>query len=224
MLIINDKKEYKMSRVVMSLPSLGVTGKGYERNKEIYVVSFATDLNPRTKPAIPDVVAAYNETLPNLVPDLAKQAALQFITVSVSNIFPRIRQDQPVSLSGSGIILYPPKDPQGLLALHLMVIECDESTRNIGEFLAKLLGENSVQSVVTSLLSTITQPLLATLMNAIIDQVPKALKKNRDDLYFAHSHAGFDFDNYANEYDKPYTDYLIGNDRVNCVLRSRVID
>jgi len=112
-----------MPRVVLSIPELGVCAGG---NQEIYVISFAADLHHTGQPKAVDAIAAYNETLPNVVPEIQKEALMQFMVVSVSNMFERIRPDQPVSLTGSGIILYPGLDPKGLLASHFAIIECDK--------------------------------------------------------------------------------------------------
>lgn len=211
-----------MSKVILSIPELEVTEKGWEINKEIYVISFASDLNATGQPKVSEVVAAYNETLPNIVPKIQNEAALKYVLVSVSNLFTRIRPDQPISLSGSGILLYPHIDPKGLLASHFIIVESDQGTRDLGKTLTKILGDQSVVNLISQLAQMVTQPLLAALMSAIISQVPKILASNRDDLLFAHSHSGFEFDNYGCEPEKSYTDYKIGNDMASCTLRVRV--
>ncbi len=211
-----------MPKVILSIPELGVTEKGWETNKEIYVISFAADLNITGKPKMSDVIAAYNETLPNVVPSLQNEAALQYLLVSVSNTFTRIRPDQPVSLSGSGILLYPNFDPKGLLASHFIIVESDQETRDISKLLKTILGDESIISLVANLAKGITQPLLALLMNAVISQVPKALVTNQDDILFSHSHSGFEFDNYGCDHETKYTNFKLGNDLAYCTLRVRV--
>jgi hypothetical protein len=140
----------------------------------------------------------------------------------VSNTFPRIRKDLPLSLSGSGILLYPNLDPKGLLAMHFVVIECDQKTRDLGRTLDGILGSKPVRDVVTRLVAGVTQPLLAGLMSALVEQIPKTLANNEDDLLFAHSHSGFDFDKYGLEPGESMRDYAIGNDKVRCKMRVRV--
>jgi hypothetical protein len=211
-----------MATVVVSIPKLGVRGKSLERNREIYVLSLAAD-NRGRDPGRNDVpIAAHNETLSNVVPELQEHAALQFVLCMVSNTFPRIRKDQSLSLSGSGILLYPNLDPKGMLALHMVVVESDRKTRDLGRTLDGIFGSKAVGDVVTKLIAGVTQPLLAGLMTALIDQIPKVLAKNHDDLLFAHNHSGFDFDRYGLEASETLHDYVLGNDKVRCKLRVRV--
>src|SRR5262245_42662030 len=101
-------------------------------DREVYVISLASDLRGESNHR-PPAVGASNQTLDGLSPDV--EAAMKFMVVSVSNIFQLIDKDQPVSLSGDGIVLYPPADPQGMLALHFAVVESDQKARNFGAFL-----------------------------------------------------------------------------------------
>jgi hypothetical protein len=211
-----------MPNVVVSIPELGLRGKSLERNREIYVVSFAVDSRGADRQRNEVPIAAHNETLANAVPGLQNRAALQYVLCMVSNTFQRVRKNQPVSLSGSGILLYPNLDPMGLLALHVVVIECDQKTRNLGKGLEGLLVSKSVGDVVARLAVKVTQPLLAGLMNALIDQVPKFLARNKDDILFTHNHSGFDFDRYGLVGDDPVCDFALRNDKVACTLRVRV--
>jgi len=59
-------------------------------------------------------------------------------------------------------------------------------------------------------------------MTALISRIPAVLKKNRDDLLFAHSHSGFDFDDYGLNPGETQSEYAVGNDRCACRLRVRV--
>jgi hypothetical protein len=58
-------------------------------------------------------------------------------------------------------------------------------------------------------------------MNALVSGLPQLLKKNKDDFLFAHSHSGFDFDNYGVD-NGSKADFDLENDRVFCTLRVRV--
>lgn len=219
-----------MPKVVLSLPKLGVTGGGLEKKKEIYVLSFVADLAPppvdadgKPEPKLPEIIAAHNETLPNVVPELASDALLQFVLVSVSNLFTRIKPNQPVSLSGSGILLYPNLDPHGLLASHFVVVESDAGKRNLGKLLGDIAGDDAVSGAVKKLIQNgVSAQPLAGLLSSLVFQVPKVLKKNKDDLLFAHSHSGFDFDNYGAGPDKKFAEFDLGNDRAYCTLRVMV--
>lgn len=208
-----------MSSVVLSIPRLGVKRGGWEKRKEIYVLSFSSDLNDSGSAKLPETIAAYNETLPNVVPNIQKEGLLQFVLMSVSNTFQRITPDIPVSLSGSGILLYPNLDPKGLLANHFVVIEDDEGKRNLGKRLENLFDNTEVKSLVTALKKSVSQQAIAALMNTLVSQLPKILKKNKDDFLFSHSHSGFAFDNYGGAPDQAVTDYPLENDRVFCTLR-----
>jgi hypothetical protein len=210
-----------MPKVVLSIPRLGVKRAGFEKKKEIYVMSFTSDLNPSPEARLPEVIAANNETLPNVVPQAQGKALLQFVLMAVSNSFQRIQPDQPVSLSGSGILLYPNLDPKGLLANHFVVIEGDEGKRNLGKMLSNLFADEEVSGLVDALKTAVTQPAVAALMNALVSGLPQLLKKNKDDFLFAHSHSGFDFDNYGVD-NGSKADFDLENDRVFCTLRVRV--
>lgn len=213
-----------MSKVVLSIPKLGVTERGWEHDKEIYVISFTSDLaKVSDAPKLPDVIAAYNETLPTLSPALMKSAIMQYVVMAVSNVFPRIRADQPVSLGGSGILLYPHLDPKGLLACHFMIVESDDATRRLGKVLQGIMSNKGISDAVGALIAAgITQPLLAGLMRSILTEVPAILQKNKDDLLFAHSFSGFDFDDYGLRAGENPSDYDLGNDRAFCTMRVRV--
>lgn len=84
-----------------------MTHRGWEINKGIYVLSFTADLNQAQGSKVEDVIAAYNETLPTVAPAAVAHAGMKYLLTAVSNIFPRVRPDQPVSLSGGGILLWP---------------------------------------------------------------------------------------------------------------------
>lgn len=213
-----------MAKVVISIPKLGVTSKGAEKIKEIYVLGLASD-NRKTGTGGQEnfPIAAYNETLPNIVPEIMNHSFLKYFVCSVSNIFERITPAQPVSLSGSGIVLYPNLDPGGLLALHFVIIESDQKTRNVGNVLNDLFNDDQVAGLLKKLSQTITQDLIASVFRVIVGQIPVILKKNKDDALFAHSHSGFNFDNYGiSSPDGNFEDFEVGNDRAYCTLRIRV--
>ena len=114
-------------KVYATLPEITVTKKGLEKKKEIYVISLASDLHGESNHK-PLALGATNETISEITPDI--KAGMKFFVVAVSNIFERIKPNQPPSLSGDGIVLYPPSDPEGMLALHFVIVESDKKTRN----------------------------------------------------------------------------------------------
>ena len=212
-----------MPRVTVSIPQLGVTEKGWEKNKEIYVIGIAADLNSSSK-LDEDPIGAYNETIPKIAPEISKISSMRWFVASASNVFNRIRADQPVSLSGSGIILYPNLDPNGMLALHLSIVECDEGKRKTGKILNEILGDANTTAAVEGLSKVLEKIPLVAAMKAITGVVPTVLKKNKDNRLFDHNHSGFDYDHYGTILGQTVTDFVIGNDLAHCTLRIRLID
>ncbi|MCG8457947.1 MAG: hypothetical protein MI919_16845 [Holophagales bacterium] len=212
-----------MSKVVLSIPKLGVTNKGWEDNKEIYIMSFVGDLRPVDAPRVTEAISAYNETLPNVVPSVAEEALMKFVLLAVSNVFQRVRADQPVSLSGSGVLLYPALDPNGMLASHFVVLEDDHGRRHLGKLLENLFANDDIMSLVAKLQRNVTQPLVGTLFNALASNLPAILEKNKDDFLFSHSHSGFPWDNYGCRPGETTSEFELGNDRAFCTLRVAVI-
>lgn len=134
-------------------------------------------------------------------PDLA---ALRWVLVSASNMFERVSVSQPVSLSGSGILLYPNLDPKGLLACHFVVVESESKTRHLGKVLEEVLGDDSVKAAVDVLANAaaaaaggVPGAAAAAVMRALVSVLPKVLQKKRDRIWFTHDHSGFDFDAYG---------------------------
>ena len=210
-----------MAEVVLSIPRLGVKKGGRERNKEVYVISFSSDENNRGH-MVPDVIAAQNETMPHVWPDVGKAALSQFVHVAVSNAFQRIRPDQPVSLSGSGILMYPNLNPGGMLANHFVVLEDDQGQRDVLGLLNRLISHEKVSGVVEQLQEGVSRSLVGGLFRALISGLPAVLA-NKDDFLFSHSHSGFDFDDYGLPPGQVVGhDFELENDRVFCTLRVRV--
>lgn len=221
-----------MSKVVLSIPRLGVTYNGLEKNKELYVLSFAVDGNPVADQAatMKHLIGANNETLPDLAPALSNLAALRWVLVSASNMFERVSMSQPVSLSGSGILLYPNLDPKGLLACHFVVVESESKTRHLGKVLEEVLGDDSVKAAVDVLANAaaaaaggVPGAAAAAVMRALVSVLPKVLQKKRDRIWFTHDHSGFDFDAYGLPAGSEGShDFDLTNDRVELTLRLRV--
>ena len=210
-----------MAEVVLSIPRLGVKQGGWERNKEVYVLSFSSDENNQGR-MVSNVVAAQNETLPHVWPEVGKVAISRFVHVAASNTFQRIRPDQPVSLSGSGIILYPNLNPGGMLANHFVVLEDDQGQRDLMGLLKSLISDEEVSGVVDQLLMGVSRSLVGGLFRALTSRLPEVLA-NKDDFLFSHSHSGFDFDDYGLPPGQTVGhDFELENDRVFCTLRLRV--
>ena len=207
-------------RVYATLPKVHVTEKGWEKNKEIYIISLASDLHGKSNHR-PAIVGASNEMLTNISPGI--ESAMKFFAVSVSNVFERIRPDQPLSLSGDGIVLYPPADPKGMLSLHFTIVESDQGARNVGKLLEKILGDSSVKTLLseitklTAASGNIPVTLLTSLFGAVTTIIPVVLKNNKDDIMFSHSHSGVDFNGYGGSHDGE--SYPVGNDLSGATLK-----
>lgn len=207
-------------RVYATLPEVSVTKKGWERNKEVYIISLASDLHGESNHR-PLVLGAMNETLKDVSPTV--KTAMRFFAVSVSNVFQRIRTDQPLSLSGDGIVLYPPADPEGMLALHFVIVESDRGTRRAGRILEGILGDKTVKTFLSQLTEltlaagNIPAHVLTSLFGAVTKTLPQVIKKNRDDIMFSHSHSGVDFNGYGGSPDG--TSYPVGNDLARATLK-----
>ena len=210
-----------MAEVVLSIPRLGIKQGGWERNKEVYVLSFSSDENNEGH-MVSDVVAAQNETLPHVWPAVGDAAFARFVHVAASNTFQRIRPDQPVSLSGSGILLYPNLNPGGMLSNHFVVLEDDQGQQGLSGLLNRLIGDEEVSGVVERMQEGVSRSLVGVLFRTLISRLPGVLS-NKDDFLFSHSHSGFDFDDYGLPPGETVGhDFELENDRVFCTLRVRV--
>lgn len=200
-------------RAYASIPALAVREK--KINRELYVISFASDLRGESNHR-PPAVGASNQTLESLTP--AADAAMKFVIAAVSNIFHGIDKNQAVSLSGDGIVLYPPADPNGMLALQFSVIESDKGARDI---LGRVLGDDEVKrelktlKKLTTLARGVSSEALSALMGSIAEAVVAHLGK--DDILFSHGHSGVDFSAYGGI--PTGRDYELGNRKIACTLR-----
>jgi len=208
-------------QVYASLPKITVLKGGGEVRKEIYVLSFAADLNSKLKKRQPAVGAA-NETIDRLTPE-----GSDFFVLSVSNVFEGIKNKIPLSLSGDGVILYPPRDPKGMLGLHFAVVESDQGTRDLGTLLGSIFKLPSVKSTLaevakytalTIIPAAIPPAVLTAAFGAVATALPIVLKANKDDVLMCHSHSGVEFNNYGGASARG-VDFQVGNDRVDAVLR-----
>lgn len=200
------------------LPKLKLTKA--KINREIYVVSIGTDLRGESNHR-PPAVGSDNETLKKLTPEI--QAAMKLAVIAVSNVFHNIDKDQAVSLSGDGIVLYPPADPQGMLALHLAVVESDKGSRDIGKLLKGIFADKDVKDLlkeittITAASRGIPADLLTTFMGVAVKALTTFLENNEDDILFSHGHAGRAISKYGGSAEG--RDYAIGNKKVEATLR-----
>jgi len=153
------------------------------------------------------------------MPNRENPGVLKWIVASVSNVFHWVRPDQPPSLSGSGIVLYPNLEPKGFLALHLSIVESDAGARSAGKALQGILGHDAVKGAVGGMTKA-GEAGVASLMRVATGVLPGVLKNNEDDLLFSHLHSGFEWDDYGLD-GETTRDFELGNDRAYCTLRIR---
>ncbi len=176
-------------RVFASMPRLESLKGG---NKELYVISIATDLRGVDE-GLDRTVSANNQPLDRLVPPNADRSLLKYYVMAISNVYEKIRPGNPVSMIGDGIILYPELDPKGLLGLDIFVVESDSGHRSAGKLIEGLLGDNSVKTGVDSLIdagASLTAPLVGAVANAVVSAIPAILKNNHDDLLLSIAYSG----------------------------------
>jgi len=177
--------------VFVCMPELRL--KKAKFNRELYVVSFASDLRGESNHR-PPAVGAANKTLASFTPDI--ESAMKFFVMAASNIFHGIDKDQPPQLGGDGIVIYPPADPQGMLALHISIVESDAGIRNQGKLLGEVFGKKEIKDVLgeiskfTSAAGPIPANLLTAAMAAITSVLPGILEKNGDNVYLDYNFSG----------------------------------
>ena len=210
-----------MARVTVSIPKLGVTRKGREKSKEIYVLGLACDLAGSSSDESEIISALENSSL-DLLHSLAAQDEMKWIISSVSPVFKRIQHDQPVSLTGNGIVLYRHRDPKGFLSLHFFVIECDQEFRNIGKLFRKVFTQKSARDSVKKLSVGINPKLIEGLVGTLTTIVAGVIKRNGDTVLLSHLHSGSIRDNYGLNDGSNRQDFSLQNNRAYCTLRVQV--
>lgn len=208
-----------MSKLVISIPKLCLTPNVDDR--KIYVLAFSSDLNI-VKNNETEIIGAVNENISDVVSTLASKDAMNFVLASVSNIFPLNEDFRCASLGGSGIMLYPNLDPKGFLGLQLFVIESRSSSRELGKKFEKIFSSEGVKNAVGKLTTSVTPPLVGSLLGAITDVVTIIFKNTNDKVLLAHGHSGFDFDNYGLDEDKNMQDFPLKSKKIDATLRFRL--
>jgi hypothetical protein len=184
-------------KVFVCLPELRL--KKAKFNRELYVVSFASDLRGESNHR-PPAVGASNRTLATFTPEI--ESAMKFFVMATSNIFHGIDKDQPPQLGGDGIVIYPPADPEGMLAIHISVVESDAGIRNQGKLLAEIFGKKEIKDVlgeiakVTGAAGPIPAGILTAAMAAITSVLPGILQKNGDNVYLDYNFSGRNMGSY----------------------------
>jgi hypothetical protein len=180
-----------VSEVFVCMPELRL--KKAKFDSELYVVSFASDLRGQSLHR-PPAVGASNSTLADFSP--AIEAAMEFFVIAASNIFHHVDKTHPPQLGGDGIVLYPPADPRGMLALHVSVVESDAGIRKQGKLLEKVFQDKDVKSALDAIAKwtgpagPLPTEVLTKAMGAITAVLPEILKSNGDDVLLDYDFSG----------------------------------
>ncbi len=126
-------------------------------DKELYIVSFATD-----KRKIENAIDNANlpSALDKLVPKLATTNILKRVTLYVSPIFERARKNENLPIFGDGLTLYE-ADPNGFFEISIAVMESDSGHANLEKSLSTKLDTKEVNDLVGKLPSVGTIPTSA---------------------------------------------------------------
>ena len=213
-------------RVTVSIPHLVVT-KGWEKKKEIYVTGAVAQQKPWGGNGPDGGLLCHHCALgvggsngENGSAESGSPSKNARSAVFCSEIFYRVRSDEPLSVSGSGILIYPPADPGDYFGLYLAVMESDEGARNAATFMSDTVAKIEEDKGLKPVLDDAAMAPLGGLARVIA----AVMKANRDDHLLTHYHSGFREDCFGLPADSapPVHDFKLGNDRVSLTLRMRV--
>ena len=190
-------------RVSASLETVQVKELNDPGRNEIYVVAMAAD----------------NMAMERREDNATDVSAGQFRWVSsLSVVFKGIKNNEEISLSGDGIILYPNRNPKGALGICFSIVEQDKrqgSNLKAAQFLENI-GEsltNNINVDVSNLLISATESII------------RYYKK--DDILFTHCHSGFSHNSYGiegSETTRTKTQSIeLDKERVKVVLKLTII-
>ena len=168
------------TRVSVSITALA-SGNAGEKEKEIYAVALYTD--------------GSEDRTPTECQD--RQGLLLncgAFTMVASPVYKNITVGSPVSLSGSGIILYPNRAPNGYLMVHVFVIESDKGAERIVELIEKVASGVSGLGEAGSLSAGPTLGAIGAAAHVVLEGVKGFVK---DDALLEHTHSGFDYNAYG---------------------------
>ncbi|MCU0239803.1 MAG: hypothetical protein MUC29_10200 [Pyrinomonadaceae bacterium] len=126
-------------------------------DKELYIVSFATD---KRKIDNPIDNANLPSALDKLIPKLATANILKRVTLYVSPIFERAKKNENLPIFGDGLTLYE-ADPNGFFEISLAVMESDSGHANLEKSISGKLDTKEVNDLVGKLPAVGTIPTSA---------------------------------------------------------------
>ncbi|MHC4597797.1 MAG: hypothetical protein ACYS47_02215 [Planctomycetota bacterium] len=169
-------------RVTVLMPKCQVldnqeSGFFTDMGAEVYVVGLAMDLTGK---------GATMEHAPEIFRNVARTASAPLI-VSSTPLFNNIYDDDHLPLLGNGVVLYGPRDPGGLLDIHVAVMENDGGYRELGALIEKAAKEVELPSILEGALqaATLAKPevfLLKNTFQLLFHTLVTLLKNNHDDV------------------------------------------
>ncbi|MHC4780672.1 MAG: hypothetical protein ACYTFG_19045 [Planctomycetota bacterium] len=144
---------------------------------EVYVVGLAMDLTGE---------GATFEQAPEIFHNVSRTASAPLI-VSSTPLFNNIYDHDHLPLLGNGIVLYGPRDPKGLLDVHMAVLENDGGYRELGQLIEKAARQVDLPAVLDGALSaaSLAKPEIFLLRNTfqlLFHTLITLLKNNHDDV------------------------------------------
>jgi len=173
------------TRVSVSITTLA-SGPGGEREKEIYVVALYTDGNAGRKQH-----AECEQRQGLLLLDCGA------FTMVASPVYKNITVESAVSLSGSGIILYPNRAPNGHLMVHVFVIESDKGAERIVGLIEEVAKGAFDPGEAGPLSPGSTFGAVGAAAHVVLQGVKKWI--GQDDALLEHTHSGFDYNGYGTD-------------------------
>lgn len=149
---------------------------------QVYVVSLALDLS-----GSPSNINGIDQSKKSPIGDIITRTTNMNFNISVTPLFNNVLDNEKLPLSGNGIMLYGPKDPIGLLELHVAIVEDDEGFRKLGNILEQEINKSQVIELIKNVtsLGTLANPQVIVLRNAfqlLFSSIVLSLQNNQDDI------------------------------------------
>ncbi|MDQ7780536.1 MAG: hypothetical protein RDV41_12645 [Planctomycetota bacterium] len=143
----------------------------------VYVVSLALDLTGQ---------GAALEASSEIFERVARTASMPLI-VSATPLFNNVYDNTSLPLLGKGITLYGPKDPKGLLELHVAIMEDDGGYRDLGKIVEEAAKKLDLPAIVEGAINvaSLSNPAIFIARNTfklLFHTVVTLLENNHDDI------------------------------------------
>lgn len=100
----------------------------------------------------------------------------------VSDSYPNTKKDDPRKFLGNGMRVYGPENPGQFLVFDVLVMECDDDVRAVGENLRSIMNSKEMKATLLPMLAmNPTMAIAKEALTAVSGIVAKQLEKNKDD-------------------------------------------